>query len=88
MLTLIFDLEGGSHKQLIDLLQSGLRESNLKYDLYTLPSKKWHWRARQAKKNLILKAVKEFCNIIKERIDLIGSLNLEKISVINFRHLR
>lgn len=37
---------GGSHKQLIDLIQTELNESKLAYDLYTLPSKKWHWKAR------------------------------------------
>jgi hypothetical protein len=37
---------GGSHKQLIDLLEPELQEQNLRYDLYTLPDKKWHWRAR------------------------------------------
>lgn len=37
---------GGSHKQLIDLLEPELLEQNIKYDLYTLPDKKWHWRAR------------------------------------------
>ncbi len=37
---------GGSHKQLIDLLQSELELESLEYDLYTLPDKKWHWKAR------------------------------------------
>lgn len=37
---------GGSHKQLIDLIKSELDLLNLKYDLYTMSAKKWHWRAR------------------------------------------
>lgn len=37
---------GGSHRQLIDLLIEELKRLNLKYDLFTMSAKKWHWRAR------------------------------------------
>lgn len=37
---------GGSHKQLIDLIEQHFILTEKKYDLYTMSSKKWHWRAR------------------------------------------
>ena len=47
---------GGSHKQLIDLIETELKNCELElgsnrrlgrgYDLYTQTAKKWHWRAR------------------------------------------
>lgn len=36
---------GGSHKQLLDTVLETL-QSKVDYDLFTLPAKKWHWRAR------------------------------------------
>ena len=37
---------GGSHKQLIDFLQKLLDKDYFHIHVYTLPAKKWHWRAR------------------------------------------
>ena len=38
---------GGSHKQLIELLQSEIfRPENRRVFLLTLPATKWHWRMR------------------------------------------
>jgi len=37
---------GGSHKQLIDFVQQHLSTDKFTIHLYTLPAKKWHWRAR------------------------------------------
>lgn len=36
---------GGSHKQLLDTILESLHPK-LDFDLFTLPAKKWHWRAR------------------------------------------
>ncbi len=33
---------GGSHKQLIDLITNELTLLNLKYDIFTMTSKKWY----------------------------------------------
>ncbi|XP_059611207.1 glycosyltransferase-like domain-containing protein 1-like [Phlebotomus argentipes] len=35
---------GGSHKQLLDTIFEGINPAE--YNLFTLPAKKWHWRAR------------------------------------------
>ena len=37
---------GGSHKQLVDYLLRIFAGSELKLSPFTLPAKKWHWRAR------------------------------------------
>ena len=43
---LIEPFYGGSHKQLIDLITNELNSRHIKYDLFTMTAKKWHWRAR------------------------------------------
>ena len=37
---------GGSHKQLVDYLLRIFAGSELRLSPFTLPAKKWHWRAR------------------------------------------
>lgn len=37
---------GGSHKQLVDLLEQTWNQKGLAVTVLTLPAKKWHWRAR------------------------------------------
>lgn len=37
---------GGSHKQLIDTILSELDCKQISYDIFTLPAKKWPWKAR------------------------------------------
>lgn len=37
---------GGSHKQLIDVVEDIIKKQNMKYDIKFLPAKKWHWKAR------------------------------------------
>ena len=36
---------GGSHKQLLDTILETLHQK-VDFDLFSLPAKKWHWRAR------------------------------------------
>ncbi|XP_037031532.1 glycosyltransferase-like domain-containing protein 1-like isoform X1 [Bradysia coprophila] len=37
---------GGSHKQLLDTILENI--NSMEYELFTLPAKKWHWRARMS----------------------------------------
>lgn len=37
---------GGSHKQLIDTIITSLDVNHITYDIFTLPAKKWPWKAR------------------------------------------
>ena len=53
-MTVVYILEpfyGGSHKQLIDYICAAFSRKNIKVKLYTLPAKKWHWRARTSALN-------------------------------------
>lgn len=64
---------GGSHKQLIDLLYSEFQTETL---LYTLPAKKWHWRARTA--------ALYFAETIPQQHSFKSVVNIYKYSMFSF----
>jgi len=45
-LLIVEPFNGGSHKQMVDLLVSIAKEKDLSFDLICMSAKKWHWRAR------------------------------------------
>lgn len=48
VVALVEPFYGGSHRQLVDLLGSRLREQRVEVSLCILPARKWHWRLQAA----------------------------------------
>jgi len=67
---------GGSHKQLLDTITSKLNTDS--YQLFTLPAKKWHWRARTSSLKLsqMIPSCSEyshlFCSSVTSLAELLG----------------